>query len=210
MGRTKHASILAALEMRAMQYQHKGHAKADQDKILYDEAVDETGTIDTAELSDSNADSYTDSLGEQYQINLTAATLEMEEITGVSDEILEVHGIAPGRKVEGVSRLIYENIDGLNNKIGGNKKLDKAKEIIHDLEADMVAINEHRMNCSHKLNRNGMSQMFNGGECEVRSVTGHNIHEKKYGKVQRGGTGLLLYGPLIQQQDFEAFGKDNT
>ena len=103
----------------------------------------------------------------------------MEEITGISDEILEVRGIAPGRKAEGVSRLIYENIDGLNNKIGGNKKLDKAKEIIHDLEADMVAINEHRMNCSDKLNRNGMSLMLNGGECEVRSVTGHNVHKKK-------------------------------
>ena len=116
MGLTKHASILAAFEMRALRYQHKGHAKADQDEILYNEAVDETGTIDTAELSDTDADSCTESLGEQYQINLTAATLEMEEITGISDEILEVHGIAPGRKAEGVSRLIYENIDGLNNR----------------------------------------------------------------------------------------------
>ena len=113
MGLTKHASILAALEMRALRYQYKGHTKADQDEILYDEAVDETGTIDTSELSDSDADSYTDLLGEQYQINLTVATLEMEEITGISDEILEVHGIAPGRKAEGVTRSIYKNIDGL-------------------------------------------------------------------------------------------------
>ena len=44
-----------------------------------------------------------------------------------------------------MSRLIYENIDGPNNKTGENKKLDKAKETIHDLEADMVAINEHRI-----------------------------------------------------------------
>ena len=105
MGLTKHASILSALEMRALRYQHKGHAKADQDEILYDEAVDDPGTIDTAELSDSDADSYNDSLGEQYQINLTAATLEMEEITGISDKILEVHGVAPGRKAEGVSKV---------------------------------------------------------------------------------------------------------
>ena len=66
MGLTKHASTLAALEMRTLRYQHKGHAKADQDEILYDEAVDEIGTIATAELSDSDADSYTDSLGEQH------------------------------------------------------------------------------------------------------------------------------------------------
>ena len=48
--------------MRALRYHNKGHAKADQHKILYDEAMDETGTIDIAELSDFDADA----LGEQY------------------------------------------------------------------------------------------------------------------------------------------------
>ena len=76
-----------------------------------------------------------------------------------------MHGVAPGRKAEGVTKVIYENIDVLNNRIGRNRKLKKAKEIIYDLEADAVMINEHRMNCSHKDNRNGLSQMFNGGEC---------------------------------------------
>ena len=68
--------------------------------------------------------------------------------------------------------MIYDNSEGLNNPIGGNRKLKKAKEIIDDLEADAVMINEHRMNCSHKDNRNGLSQMFNRGECEIRSVNG--------------------------------------
>ena len=63
MGLIKHVNILAALEMRALWYHNTGHAKADQDKILYDEAMDKTGTINTAELS--NFDS--DALGEQYQ-----------------------------------------------------------------------------------------------------------------------------------------------
>ena len=49
MGLIKHVNILAALEMRALRYHNKGHAKADQDKILYDEAMDETGTIDIAD-----------------------------------------------------------------------------------------------------------------------------------------------------------------
>ena len=52
MGLTKHVNILSALEMRALRYHNKGHAKADQDKILYDEAMDETGTINTSEISD--------------------------------------------------------------------------------------------------------------------------------------------------------------
>ena len=71
-------------------------------------------------------------------------------------------------------------------------------------------INEHRMECSHKDNRNGLSQMFNGGECEIRSVAGHNFHEKKCGRVQQSGTGILLYGSLIDQYKFEASGKDDT
>ena len=50
MGLTKHVNILAALEMRALWYQNKGHAKADQDEILYDEAMEKIGTIYTAEL----------------------------------------------------------------------------------------------------------------------------------------------------------------
>ena len=74
MGLTKHVNILAVLEMRALQYHNKGQANVDQDDILYDEAMDETGTIDTAGLSDSDVDS----LREQYQKNLTATTLEME------------------------------------------------------------------------------------------------------------------------------------
>ena len=81
----------------------------------------------------------------------------------IADEILEVHGVAPGRNSEGLTRAIYENSDGLNNRIGRNRKLEKAKEIIYDLEEDAVMINEHRMNCSHKDNRNGLIQMFNGG-----------------------------------------------
>ena len=73
--------------------------------------MDKTGTIDTTELSDF----YADALGEQYQKILTAKTLEMEEIMEIADEILEVHGVAPGRNAEGVTRVIYENSDGLNN-----------------------------------------------------------------------------------------------
>ena len=58
--------------------------------------MEKTGTIDTAELSDFDADA----LGEQYQKILIATTLEMKEIMEIEDEILEVHGVVPGRKAE--------------------------------------------------------------------------------------------------------------
>ena len=38
----------------------------------------------------------------------------MEEIKGVTDEVLKVHGIKPGKKGEGVTIVIYENLNGFN------------------------------------------------------------------------------------------------
>ena len=119
--------------------------------------------------------------------------LEIEEISRVADKLMEVHGVAPEKKAEGVSRLIYENVDELNNRISNNDKLEKAKEIIDDLEADLVAYSEHKMRMGHKLNQNGMSQMFNGGESEVRSLVGSNIHEKGGGRIQQGGMSMLMF-----------------
>ena len=106
MGLIKHSKILAALEMRALRYRNKGRDRVDMDEVLYNEAIDETGTVATAGLSDSDEDTW----GEVNQNNL-AATLEMEEVLGISDELLEVHGVAPGKKAEGVARLVYESVD---------------------------------------------------------------------------------------------------
>ena len=71
MGLIKHVNILTALEMRALRYHNKGHTKSDQDKIMYDEAMDENGTIDTADISDFDSDT----LGEKYQNLLIGTTL---------------------------------------------------------------------------------------------------------------------------------------
>ena len=45
MGLIKHVNILAALEMRALRYHDKGHAKVEQDKILYDEAMEKPAPL---------------------------------------------------------------------------------------------------------------------------------------------------------------------
>ena len=49
--------------------------------------------------------------------------------------------------------------------------------------------------------------MFNGGECEIRSVAAHNVHS--VGRVQEGGTSLMTLGPMIEQNNFEHLGKDD-
>ena len=60
-----------------------------------------------------------------------------------------------------------ENPNGFNSRIGGNEKLEKSKEIIDELEADIVMYSEHRFNYRHKQNKNGMSQLFCGREAEI-------------------------------------------
>ena len=75
----------------------------------------------------------------------------------MSDNLLQVHGVSTGKKDEGITRVVYENGNGCSTKIQSNEKLEKAKEIIDELEAEIVAYSEHRINCKHRSNKNGMS-----------------------------------------------------
>ncbi len=105
--------------------------------------------------------------------------------------------------------MLYENANGIPNRLGGNKKLDKAKDLINELGADVVAYNEHRQNLRHKDNRNGWNQLFRGGEVDVRSVVAHNLHKAdQIDQVQEGGTGLLMFGLLTEYLDMPASKKD--
>ena len=208
MGVTRHTKVLSVLEKRVLRYRRKGQKEVDHDEVLYNEALDETGTVSTACLSDSDDEPWGDDSNRDPITAAEATILEKEAVSGISDDLLNVHGIAPWPKPEGVTRLIYENPDGFNTRISGNEKLEKAKEIIDELEADIVAYAEHKINAANNDNVNGLSQMFNGGEAEIRTLCGHNVHED-VGRIQQGGTSLLLYGPLIDQYDFEASGKDD-
>ena len=89
---------------------------------------------------------------------------------GFTDEVLKLHGLAPGKKGEGVTRVIYKNPNGFNSQMTRNEKLEKDKEIIDDLEADVVAYSEHRLNSKHKDNRNGFSHISRGEEADIRSI----------------------------------------
>ena len=80
---------------------------------------------------------------------------------------LQIHGARPMRKAEGIIRLIYENANGINNRLSDNEKVEKAKRLHNDLEVDIAAYNEHRLNMRHKDNVNGFNQLFRGGEAEV-------------------------------------------
>jgi hypothetical protein len=135
----------------------------------------------------------------------------MINIRGVSEEILELHRVLPGHKEEGITRLLYENANGLSNRMCGNKILDKCRDLFDKLGADIVTINEHRQNVRHKDNRNGWNQLFKGGEADIRLVVAHNVHESEgIGCMQEGGLGLLMFGPLTEYLDMPASEKDAT
>lgn len=138
--------------------------------------------------------------------------LTLEEVSTIQDmreEILQVHGDVPSPKADGVCRLIYENANGINNRMAENWKLDWAKEIINDLSADIVAYNKHRINLSHRSNIYGFRKMFQGGETELRAIAAHNAHNN-VSHTQEGGTCLLTFGTMVDHLNLDSSGKDNS
>ena len=60
MGLVKHEKIWHPLKRRALRYRKGGNIKVDHDKILYHEALDETGIVSTEGLTDSDSESWDD------------------------------------------------------------------------------------------------------------------------------------------------------
>ncbi len=80
------------------------------------------------------------------------------------------------------------------------------RELHDELEADIVAYIEHRLNIKHKSNSIRFSKLFGGGEADVRLIVAHNVHEN-IRRVQEGGTSMLMFGPLIEYLDMSEGGK---
>ncbi len=51
--------------------------------------------------------------------------------------------------------------------------------------------------------------MFKGGEAAVQLVVAHSVYEN-VGKIQQGGTSMLLFGHLTEQLDYDETGKDTS
>jgi hypothetical protein len=98
-----------------------------------------------------------------------APYLENEESSGVSDDLLTIYGIAPESKIEGKTRLTYDNPGGVNTRINGNDNLKKTKEVINGLGTDIAAYPEHDITCRNNNNVNSMGQTFNVGEAQIRT-----------------------------------------
>ncbi len=193
---TLHQTILTALEHRAIRYQNSQTYEELKDERLLNEVIVETGMVPCA--SEGGGKKSRLKVGKQ-----------VKKIRGVSEYLLEVHGSAPGRKKEGVTRLMYENLYGLQSTLSNkNKKLEKAWRVINDLQAKIVCYNKHWQNLRHKSNWNRFWHIFNGGETELRAIASHNKN-KEARKFQEGGTAMIVYEDLIQQFNSEESGWDD-
>ena len=85
------------------------------DEVLYQEVLYETGTVSIDILTESDTDSVT----------LRENTVEWAEEgkVDIAEELLRVHGIAPGKKTYAVTRIIYENANIFNTRISRNEKV---------------------------------------------------------------------------------------
>jgi hypothetical protein len=106
--------------------------------------------------------------------------------------LLQPHGTPPNTKQDGIFRILCENPNGLNNRIMGNHKLDKAIDIKNELDVDMLLYSKHWLNLRHKENKNNFKQMFQW-EVACQAVASHNVHHG-VSRVQEGGTGMVAFG----------------
>ncbi len=137
MATTEHSKILSILEHQAHQFCLKIRLVPEHGALAHH--VDEMGTLLNFEAKQ-----------ELRERESQARMFEEVELQQVQDEVLEVHGVTPGKKPEGVICLLYKNMNGLDGRFSNNQKVEKAKEIHDDLEADLVAYDKHCLNLKHK------------------------------------------------------------
>jgi hypothetical protein len=198
---TGHESVLAALANCATRFFCRGKLRGGDDNLVT-WALDKTCTVDTSLFCNNHENNKRLALVKQQEgIRVTGL--------GVPEEVLQIHGVAPASKPKGVIRLVYEKINGISNGLSGNEKVEKAKEIHDELEVDIVAYNEHRLNMKDQWNVNGFNQLFKGGKAAIQSVVAHNVH-KNIGQVQEGGTSLMAFGTVTEYLMHDQPGKDET
>ena len=95
---TQHMFVLMALEQQACRYQECQSYEELEDERLLNVAIKETGMV-AAPLMEDNIE----------RIRIAEQEVS-KEIEVVSEYLLKVHGLPPGRKREGVTRVIYENL----------------------------------------------------------------------------------------------------
>jgi hypothetical protein len=124
-----------------------------------------------------------------------AATEEhMRVMEAATEGLLQIHGMVPNTKQDEKFRIMGKNCNGLNNRIGGNKKIGRLLDIKEDLDIDCLMICKHCLNFKHKDNKNDLKQCFN-----KKSHVWHHQHitsmrQNMQEGCKKGGTGTICFG----------------
>ena len=87
---TTHKSVLSCLEKRALKYRKDRPTLEQMDEVLYQEALDETGTVPIDSLTESESESIT--------LRKKRVEWKEEGTVDIAKELLRVHGIVPEKK----------------------------------------------------------------------------------------------------------------
>jgi ribosomal protein L12E/L44/L45/RPP1/RPP2 len=175
---TNHKTIMERLRIQAERFRKQGRLR---DKDLEEVIAEIKANDRTAE---GDADKTASSASDKENRRVMEA---------VEEGLLQVHGTAPNTNLHGVFRILGENCNGFNNRIGGNNKIAKALDIKEDLgiECLLLLYCKHRLNFRHKDNKNDLKQM-------CTTIGAHNRHEARIeGRVQEGGTGSICFGDTV-------------
>jgi hypothetical protein len=161
-------SALNALEKRAQRFHNKQSSGDALDQELTQSVLKGQGATLHRDLNVNNDYNCNDNNNE-YEV--------VQAILSQRPDLLEPVGIVPGNKGEGITRLFYENQDGLSMDMSEEGNLAKVKEILDEMEVDCYCFNEHKLNLQHKeIRQRGLSVMFDGGETLSKCVGGSNKH----------------------------------
>jgi hypothetical protein len=118
MANASHVSVLRALTERADRLRNNRGKLANADDLLTSWAINETEMVNASLFHSTRENEEQRSAMEQQERRRVREAV-------VSDNVLRIHGTAPGSKGEGITRLMYENVNGLSNRIMNNKKLER-------------------------------------------------------------------------------------
>jgi hypothetical protein len=114
---TDHSTIMGYLRQQAERFRKQGRLQEEDVETIIEEMKEKMGTTDIGE--------------EEKEANRSDKHQQVME--AVNKGLLQIHGIAPNSKQDGVFRIMCKKVKGLNNMISGNAKIAKALDIKDDL-----------------------------------------------------------------------------
>ena len=103
----------------------------------------------------------------------------------------------------------FMRMSGFCNRLCGNEKIKRSKEIHDDLDVNVVAYSNIGSTWNTRRMPMVSSDYLKGGESAIQSIVAHNIHEN-IGQIQQGGTSLFLFDHLTEQMDCNKCSKDES